>query len=340
MSTGRYARLGCGCIDIHTHVVPGLFPGYAGADPQARWPSMEPARPGHRNVMLAGKVYRTVSEKAWNASVRLEDMDRDGVDVQVLSPMPELLSYWMGPADGAAMCRYLNESTARMVATSPARFRGLAAVPLQDPDAAIRELEHAIGQLGLAGVELGTNIGGKVLGDAAFRPFLEACSALGAAVFVHPLRPCGMDRLVGPAALEQALAFPGEVGLAAMSLVTGGTLQALPRLRIAFSHGGGSVPVLAARLQHAWSAMPALRESMTEAPRALLRRMFFDDLLYDAGAIRALIEAVGDTQVMVGTDYPFAIMDTDPLGRVASVQLDEAQRAALLGGNAIRWLEG
>lgn len=189
----------CACgIDTHAHVVPEHFPRYLGAQAPADWPSMAPAQACHRHVMISGKVYRTVNERCWDTARRLEDLPGMGIALQVLSPMPELLSYWMAPADAQPLLRYLNEQIARMVAESGGRLLGLGAVPLQDLDLAIRELRHIKESLGLTGVEIGSNVNGTVVGDAALRPFFEACAALDMPVFVHALRPAGMDRLVGP----------------------------------------------------------------------------------------------------------------------------------------------
>ncbi|HSV70937.1 MAG TPA: amidohydrolase family protein [Methylibium sp.] len=325
-------------IDVHTHVVPASFPAYLGRHAQAPWPSMAPAQACHRHVMVSGSVYRTVSHHCWDCAERRGDMDRQGIGRQVLSPMPELLSYWLEPEDGAAMCRYLNEVIADMVAQAPDRFIGLGAVPLQDVAAAIDALDVAMHRLGLAGVEIGGNVNGVVIGNPRFLPFFEAAAAWGAALFVHPLRPTGMDRLVGPAALEQVLAFPGEIGLAGASLITGGTLQQLPDLRIALSHGGGTLGLLLPRLQHAWQALPAVRQALSGEPAPTARRLFYDDLVYDADTIRRLIQVFGDSQILVGSDYPFAIMDPDPVGRLRSLDLSPQLLAQLSVGNAERWL--
>jgi aminocarboxymuconate-semialdehyde decarboxylase len=338
MTDKSYSRLRCSCVDVHTHVVPHDFPAYLGRHAQAPWPSMAAAQPCHRSVMISGKVYRTVSEQAWDPQVRQRDMQDTDVARQVLSPMPELLSYWLEPEDGAAMCRYLNECIAGMVHDHPEAFSGLGAVPLQDVNLAIQELHHLIEVLGLSGVEVGSNIQGVAIGDPRFLPFFEACAELGAAVFVHPLRPAGMDRLVGPPLYEQALAFPGEIGLAAMSLITGGTLAKLPRLRIALSHGGGSLQVLVPRLQQVWNTVPAVKEALAVSPAEAARLMYYDDLFYDAHPIEALVRLVGPTQVMVGTDYPFAIMDQQPARRVDSLSLDESTKDLLRRDNALRWL--
>lgn len=236
------------------------------------------------------------------------------------------------------MCRFLNETIAGLVQAAPVRFSGLGAVPLQDPDRAIQELDHLVHTLKLDGVEIGSNIGGVPIGDARFKPFFSACAQWGAAVFVHPLRPAGMDRLVGPPVYEQAVAFPGEIGLAATSMITGGTIAEVPGLRIAYSHGGGALQVMIPRLQHAWQQVPRIREALSEAPLEAARRMYYDDLLYDGVAIESLVRLVGATQVMVGTDYPFQIRDRDPVGRVASLSVDDETKDMLRGGNALRWL--
>ena len=325
-------------IDVHTHVVPQTFPAYVGAHANAPWPSTVAAQPCHRHVMVLGTVYRTVSHQCWDCAVRRADMDRLHIGRQVLSPMPELLSYWLAPEDGTALCRYLNEVIATMVANAPQRFFGLGAVPLQDVDAAIRELDRAVHGMGLAGVEIAGNVNGTPIGDPRFLPFFEAAAAWGAAVFVHPLRPAGMDRLVGPPALEQVLAFPGEIGLAAASLITGGTLARVPDLRIAFSHGGGSLSMLLPRLQHAWSTLAPVREAMPADPASLARRVYVDDLVYDAATIRRLIDVFGERQVLAGSDYPFTIMDADPMARLESLGLSASTLALLRGGNALRWL--
>ena len=325
-------------IDVHTHVVPESFPAYLGKHANAPWPSMAPAHACHRHVMVSGSVYRTVSHQCWDCAIRTSDMDTKRIGRQVLSPMPELLSYWLQPEDGAAMCRYLNEVIATMVAKAPGRFFGLGAVPLQDVTLAIRELERVVKEMGLSGVEIAGNVDGKVIGDPAFLPFFEAAARWGAAVFVHPLRPTGMERLVGPPALEQVLAFPGETGLAAASLITGGTMDRVPNLRIAFSHGGGTLSSLLPRLQHAWHTLPPVRKAVPADPTSLARRMYFDDLVYDDAAIHRLIDVFGASQILVGSDYPFAVMDDDPAGRVESLALTAQDSAMLRSLNARRWL--
>ena len=332
------AACDCGLVDAHTHWVPGHFPAYLGQRKGVPWPSMAPADHAcDRHVMIEGRIYRTVPDSCWDAERRLHEMDATGVSRQVVSPMPELLSYWLQADDALALCRFMNDELAALVQSRPARFTGLGAVPLQDVPLAIAELERCL-KLGLAGVELGSNINGKPLGHPDHEPFFAAAQSLGAAIFVHALRPAGMDRLVGPPSLEQVLAFPGEVGLSAASLLTSGVMARLPRLRVAVSHGGGSLAMLLPRLQHAWQQMAPVKKAIPDSPRELATRLYVDDLVYDGPTIRHLLQVFGSTQVLAGTDYPFAIQDRDPAGRLAALDLDEATHRLLRQDNALRWL--
>jgi aminocarboxymuconate-semialdehyde decarboxylase len=325
------------CIDIHTHVVPERFPEYAGKGTDVPWPSMADAHACHKHVLISGKIYRTVSDGCWSVPRRIEDMAAMRVARQALSPMPELLSYWLPLDDAQTLIRYLNDEIAAMVARAPERFLGLGAVPLQDVHAAIRELEHVVRALGFPGVEIASHVNGTSIGDRRFEPFFAAAESLGAAVFVHALRPAGQDRIVGPWP-EQAVCFPGDIALAAASMITGGIAARHPRLRIAFSHGGGAMPILLPRLVHAWSVFPKAKESIPDSPAVYARRFYYDALVFDAAAIRFLVAAFGASQLVVGSDYPFALGERDPAGRLAGAGLDGGVLEAIQSQNALRFL--
>jgi aminocarboxymuconate-semialdehyde decarboxylase len=327
----------CG-IDVHSHVVPEHFPAYLGSATPAQWPSTAPAHECHRHVMIAGKNYRTVSDRCWDAGKRIADLDETGIARQVLSPMPELLSYWLAPHDAATLLRYINEQIAAMVAVSGMRFVGLGAVPLQDAKLALSELEYVMRELGFAGVELGSNVNGVPLGDPSFDYFFEACEALGAAVFVHAVRPAGMDRLIGPPVLQQVLAYPTDVGLAATSMLTTNLIERRPKLRVAFSHGGGTLALLLPRLEEAARVFPALEERLVASPTAQARKYYYDDLVFSAPTLRHLVDTFGASQILIGTDYPFNFRDRAPLQRLADAGFDAATTEALLHGNAERYL--
>jgi aminocarboxymuconate-semialdehyde decarboxylase len=251
--------------------------------------------------------------------------------------MPELFSYWLPLEDAKVLIRYINEQQAEMVAQNPQRFVGLGIVPLQEVDAAIRELAHCMDALKFSGVEIASHVNGTSIGDPKFAPFFAECERRGAAIFVHALRPAGQDRIVGPYP-EQAICFPGDIALGCASMITGGTAAKLPKLRIAFSHGGGAMPILLPRLEHMWKVTPKAKELMAETPTTTARRFYYDDLVFDPKAIRFLVEQYGASQVVLGTDYPYAMGDTDALGTLAKAGLDKAVVEGITSLNAKRFL--
>src|SRR4051794_5401953 len=324
------------CIDVHTHIVPENFPPYAGKNRDVPWPSMAEAQACHKHVMISGKVYRTVSDGSWSVPRRIEDMGAMRVTRQALSPMPELLSYWLPLEDAQSMIRYLNDTIAGMVQAAPQRFVGLGAVPLQDMDAAVRELEYCK-RLQFAGVEIASHVNGTSIGDARFEPFFAAAEKMGAAVFVHALRPAGQERIVG-AFSEQAVCFPNESALACASMITGGIGARHPKLRIAFSHGGGTLSFLLPRLVHAWNMVQKTKESPPESPAVTAKRFFYDNVLFDASSVKFLVERFGASQVLVGSDYPFALGEKDPLGLLDKAGLDSQTKNLITSTNAKRFL--
>ncbi|MDQ0137519.1 aminocarboxymuconate-semialdehyde decarboxylase [Neorhizobium galegae] len=333
-------RSGCGCggIDVHCHVVPSRFPLPAGGASVRGWPSMIAAGDCHATVVIDEKPYRTVSDACWVAERRLEEMDRAGIELQALSPMPELFGYWIDTNAANDLVRHVNDSIAALVMEGEGRFVGLGGVPMQDIDLAIAELHRVGGELGFRGIEIGSNINGVAIGDAHFHPFFAEVERLGAAVFVHAVRPAGMDRLVGPAPLQQVLGYPTDVGLAAASVITGGLLQKFPKLRIAFSHGGGTIASLLPRLEQGYSAFPAVKDIMPEAPSAQARRLYVDSLVFDADTLRRLVSVFGEERVLLGTDYPFNFREKEPVARIDEAFADVGLRERLTFANARAFL--
>ncbi|MFC5507380.1 MULTISPECIES: amidohydrolase family protein [Hyphomicrobiales] len=338
-SERRWTLGGCRCgVDIHAHVVPARFPAYLrGATPKG-WPAMAEAQPCHRHVVIDGRTYRTVSDRCWDVPKRLADLDGMSLSLQAISAMPELMSYWMDAADADELLRYINDQIAAMVGESGGRLVGLGALPLQDMDRALAELERLMRDPGFAGVQVGSNVNGRPIGAPDFDPFFEAAEELGAAVFVHAVRPCGQERLVGPGQLQQVLAYPGDVGLAAASVICSNLMLRRPRLRIAFSHGGGTLGLLLPRLEEGRRVFPALQESIEVSPTEQARRLFYDALVYDEPTLQHLVRLFGETQVMIGTDYPFNFHERRPVERIEAAFADEALRARLLRDNAAAFL--
>lgn len=329
-------------IDIHAHFVPSAFPICSTHITPSGWPSnqhiLSSGGECQCHVLVDGKHYRTVSEKCWNPLLRVADLPTMGLARQAISPMPELLSYPMELKPARYLLRHINDQLADCVTQSNGALIGLGAVPLQDVDAAIEELHYSIQTLGLAGVEIGSNVCGRPLGDPQFLPFFQACETLGAAVFVHAYKPVAMDRLSGPSQLQQVLAYPSDVGLAAASVLTSGLMLRCPDLRLAFSHGGGTLASLLPRLEKGWSVFPALREHMPISPREQVQRLFFDSLVFDPATLRHLVATVGAGQVLLGTDYPFNFREHEPVAQLLAAGFDSATCAALMHRNAERFL--
>jgi aminocarboxymuconate-semialdehyde decarboxylase len=304
---------------------------------------MDHTEAGRANVMIAGENFRTVHSGNWDVERRLADMAAASVDAEAISPMPELLSYWFTPEDALDLCRYLNESIAGICAAAPDRFFGLGAVPLQSPDLAARELS-ALKSLGLTGVEIGSNILGKSLGEPEFLDFFLEAERLDLPVFVHALHPTVASRI--RAAELNSIGFPTDTGLTIASLIGGGTAEKAPGLRIAFSHGGGSFPYMLPRYTHSWGGTWNEQPGSSGQTAALLprspaeyaRRFYYDTLLFDARAIRYLLDIIGEAQLLVGTDYPYMKRE-QPVGKtLAGMGLPPQTLQAITWDNCFRFL--
>jgi aminocarboxymuconate-semialdehyde decarboxylase len=307
-------------IDAHAHVMPGSFPSAPGGCDPASWPSMSPAEDGAR--VLASGPMRFTARSAWfDAERRLAASAASGVDAEVVSPFPPLLNYTLPAPAGRDLARWVNEYIAGLGAAAPGRLYGLGTVPLQDPALAAGELAR-IGELGLAGVEIASNVLGASLADPRFADFFAEAERLGTAIFVHAM-PVPSDRLPGPATATFGVGMEGS--LAAAALVTGGVAEKHPSLRLAFSHAAGGFPLMLTRAQwfwgRTWNEEPPGERGPEAAPWAaaagpaeLARRFWYDSLVFDRRAIRYLIDMLGADRLLVGSDFP-AMNRERPAGR-------------------------
>ena len=319
-------------IDVHTHFVPETMPPAAGRSPL--WPSIEHRGGNSTAVMVGGKVFRLIDSRSWDAGRRLEDMQSDDVDVQVVSPMPELLSHWFPADDADALSDHINRAIAKLCAAHPQSFVGIGMAPVQDPALAARRLAGMCA-LGLCGVEIGTHINGVALGDPRMHEFYAAAEEADLAIMIHPLHPSGLERMAGRPELAAVAAFPLETALAATSLLTHGITERFPKLRILLSHGGGALPWILPRLKHAHSLGPPLQELFARDPAEMARAFYYDTILYDRPALRFLAGSVGSDHIVVGSDYPFSIKQDRP-AQFAEQALEASRET--LAANAARFL--
>lgn len=307
-------------IDVHTHVVPSGLP--FGHD--ERFPALV-KRDTTGDVYVRGKLFRTVGRSAWSMPARLEDMNEHGIAMQGLSVMPELFCYWAESELSRTFCRALNESIATMVAVAPGRFVGLGTVPLQDLDSAIRMLTE-VRALGLAGVQVGSNVNGISTGSVEFLPFFQAAAELDLCVFVHAFHPPHWSCVADPP-MSAAVNFPPEIGTCIAAMLANGFIEQSPGLRLGASHGAGTLLLHLARMAAFWSADGA-RLARSASPYESAQRMWFDSLTYDPAVLRSLIDLVGAERILVGSDYPFfapkpgyVIDDLDRLSPLSTTDL-------------------
>ncbi|MDY7228971.1 amidohydrolase family protein [Hyalangium rubrum] len=327
-------------IDIHTHLLPAEIPRFAERYGYGGFITLDHHAPCRaRMVRDDGKFFREVESNCWDPAQRVKECDAAGVDVQVLSTVPVMFSYWAKPEHGLDLSRFLNDHLASVVRGNPRRFAGLGTVPLQDVKLAVRELERCVRELGLPGVQIGTHVNGINLGDPALFPFFEAAAELGAALFVHPWDMLGAARME-KYWLPWLVGMPAEVTLAISTLLFSGTLEKLPRLRIAFAHGGGSFPGTFGRLQHGFDARPDLvAVDNPVPPSAYLGRFWVDSLVHDAEMLRFILKLFGPEKVALGSDFPFPLGEDRPGTLIESLaDLEPSTRERLLWRNALEWL--
>ena len=325
-------------IDIHTHILPETWPDFGTEFGYGGFLQIDHHGPGRARLTLDGKPFREIAQNCWDPKTRLEECDRTGVDMQVLSTVPVMFSYWTRPEHGSEIAQFLNDHIAGVVSQHPGRFHGLGTLPMQDPARAIRELERCIKQLGLRGVQIGTNVNGVNLDAPELFPIFEAAAELGAAVFVHPWEMVGQARMT-KYWLPWLVGMPAETSLAICSLVFSGVLERLPALRIAFAHGGGAFPATIGRIAHAHEARPDLcAVDNPVSPREYLRRIYVDSIVHEPLMLRYLLDLMGPERIALGSDYPFPLGEPTPGTLIESSGLDEATRARLLSGTAKEWL--
>ena len=322
-------------IDIHAHVTPrdweDLRARYAGD-----WPRIRHDSPGCATLLKGDTFFRAVTDQLFDTGRRLSDMDRQGVDRQLLTPPPDMFCYWAPAAGAEEFARLQNDHIADVVAKRPDRFYGAGTLPLQDPERAVRELERVRGELRLHGIALGTHVNGKLLGDPLVRPVLEAAARTDTPIFIHPCGPAlGLDRAPFPQYAVTA-GYPLDTALSIYALIFSGAMERLPGLRFCWSHGGGLFPFLVGRLAFAWDALKPVHELIPKSPPEYLGTFFYDSITHSPAALRFMLETLGADHLVMGSDYPFAMGTSDPVSTLA--ELPPSVRDAMMGPNALRFL--
>jgi aminocarboxymuconate-semialdehyde decarboxylase len=341
-------------IDLHTHILPHDWPDLDAKYGYGGFVRLEHYQPCCARMMIGQRVFREITDNVWDPRRRIEEMERTGVSMQVLSTVPVMFSYWAKPADALDLSRRLNDHIAEVVRDHPTKFAGLATVPLQDPELAARELERCVRELGLSGAQIGTHVDANShcartetqnLDDISLDSVWSTAEELDAAIFVHPWDMLGKDRMP-KYWLPWLVGMPAETSLAICSMIFGGVFERFPKLRVAFAHGGGAFPITAGRIEHAFHVRPDLCATDNKAnPQSYLAhgdtpaRFYVDSLVHDPEALRLLIKLFGTQRIALGSDYPFPLGEAEPGSLIESMKnLSAKDKAQLLSDTAREFL--
>lgn len=325
-------------IDTHAHYLPRDWPDLASKYGDKRFPVIHHGDDFRHRIYKDGKFFREIWPKTWDAKERIDDYARFGIQVQVISTVPVMFSYWAAPHHALELHQSLNDHMAQTCHDYPKHYAGIGTVPLQSPRLAIQELERCMDQLGLAGVQIGSHINDWNLDALELRPFFEAAQDLGAAILVHPWDMMGTDSMP-KYWMPWLVGMPAEQSRAACALIFGGVLEQFPRLKVMLAHGGGSFPYTIGRIEHGFNMRPDLvATDNPRNPRDYFSQLFFDSCVHDNLALRYLIDTVGIERVMLGTDYPFPLGEQEPGSGIMALSLTHSEEEQLFHGSALSWL--
>lgn len=298
---------------------------------------MEHHKPCCAKMMVDGKFFREIEDNCWSAETRMKECEHHRVNVQVLSTIPVMFSYWAKAQDCLEVSKYLNDHIAEIVFKYPKRFVGLGTIPLQSSQLAIKELERCK-KIGLAGIQIGSHVNDWNLNDENLFPVFQACEEMNMSIFVHPWDMMSTDKMK-KYWLPWLVGMPAETSLAICSMIFGGVFERLPKLRVAFAHGGGSFPATIGRIEHGFASRPDLvAVDNKKNPKEYLGKFWLDSLTHNEEMLRYIIKLVGANRVALGSDYPFPLGENEPGKLIREMNFSDEMKEKLLSGSALEWL--
>lgn len=325
-------------VDIHCHIsTPECEPLVRDLFSPEKEPFLLFSSPETREINQ--RLFAEIAPKLSSPEERLKDMDRMGIDIQVISPSPVQYYYWTEGELGLKLALMQNDRVAEIVRARPTRFAGMGTLPLQDVDRAVQELERIVKELGLRAVEVSSNVNGVDFDAPCFKRFFAKAEEFDVLIFIHPIGFTDGGRL-REYYLNNVIGQPLDSTVAVSHLIFGGVLESHPHLKICVAHGGGYLPYYAGRMDHAYKVRPECQRLISRLPSAYLRQLYFDTVLYRGESLAYLVRQVGSDRVLLGTDYPFDMGETDPVGYIGGVRsLSRAEKEQIWGGNAARLLK-
>ena len=325
-------------IDIHTHIIPKEIPDFSKKFGYEGFVSMLNKTSKEADMMIFGEKFRTIKCNCWSAKNRLQDMKKYQIDIQVLSPIPVMFCYWARSRDALEVAQFLNDYIVQKCQKYPKSFVGLGTAPMQNTKLAISELERCK-NIGLKGIEIGSNINKKNLDHIDLHPFYEAAQDLDMPLFIHPWEMMGMSEM-NKYWLPWLVGMPAETSRAICSMIFGGIFKKFPNLRVAFAHGGGSFPHIIGRIEKGFLERPDLCAVENNInPKNYLGKFYVDSLVHSQEALNYLVDIIGIDSIILGSDYPFPLGEEKP-GKLIETnsKIDVATKNKFLYKNALNWL--
>ncbi|MEK7255223.1 MAG: amidohydrolase family protein [Bacteroidota bacterium] len=324
-------------IDMHTHIMPDKLPRWADKFGYEGFIHLEHNEPGCADMMKGTTFFRRVKQNCWDAEMRIHEYASHRTQVQVVCTIPVLFSYWAKPKDTLEISEFLNDHLAQLVQEYPKQYIGLGTLPMQDTDLAIKELERCR-DIGLVGVQIGSNINDLNLSELQFFPIFEACQHLGMALFVHPWNMMGQAQMQ-KYWLPWLVGMPAETTRAICSMIFSGAFERLPGLRCCFAHAGGSFLPTLGRIEHGFVCRPDLVATENQInPRHYLGKFWVDCITHDITLLKYILEMVGTDKVTLGSDYPFPLGDLEIGKFIEESDLAGEVVEKIFCGNILEWL--
>lgn len=325
-------------IDMHTHIIPEHLPNWTKKFGYGNFIYLEHHRQGFARMMQGERFFREIEANCWDPKIRINDYEKFDTQVQVVCTIPVMFSYWAKPHDCAELSKFLNDDIANLCAKYPKNYVGLGTIPMQDAGLAIEELERCK-ELGLKGVQIGSNINNKNLSDPEFFPIFEACEKLGLAVMIHPWNMMGKSDME-KYWLPWLVGMPAETSRAICSMIFGGVMRKLPDLRLNFSHASGSFLATIGRVEHGFNCRPDLVAIDNPInPREYVGKFWIDCITHDIDMLKYVLNMQGSKRVCLGTDYPFPLGDLEIGKFITDSDLSEDVVEDIFCNSSLEWLD-
>ena len=324
-------------LDCHTHILPETLPDFSAEFGYGEFVRLQHHAPQKAWMYKGFKKFREINANCWDPAIRIEEMKDHGIDMQIICTIPVMFSYWAKPADGLRISQFLNDHIAQLFTQYPQHFIGLATVPMQNTELAVRELERCK-QLGFKGVQIGSNVNQLNLNAPEFQNFFAACEALNLSVLIHPWEMMGQEHME-QYWLPWLVGMPAEITRALCSFIFGGLFDRYPKLRVCFAHGGGNFIGTLGRLEHGWSCRPDLVAiDNPNPPSSYLGRFWVDSHVCDSEQLTLLVKKLGADKVIQGSDYPFPLGESSPGHLVRNSGLNESVQNSIFNNAPKAWL--